>query len=99
MQLTQIPTAGPVPLALTLSLWAHEDSAPEQMFKPPPAVLCVGGPSSVCDSISLKDGGTVKVLRVEAREAVFSVLALLDTWRSYQMTASPVPPLISSVFL
>lgn len=99
MQLTQIPTAGPVPLALTLSLWAHEDSAPEQMFRPPPAVLCVGGASSVRDSIYLKDGGTVKVLRVKVREVVFSVLPLLDLWRSHQMTASPAPPLISSLFL
>lgn len=48
MQLTQIPTAGLVPLALSVSPWAHEDSAPQQMFRPPPAVRNVGGPGSVC---------------------------------------------------
>lgn len=47
MQLTQIPTAGFVPLALSVSPWAHEDSGPQQMFRPPPAVRNVAGPGSV----------------------------------------------------
>lgn len=53
MQLTQIPTAGFVPLAPSVSPWAHEDSAPQQMFRPPPAVRNVGGPGSVCRDSAL----------------------------------------------
>lgn len=47
MQMTQILTAGLLPLALTLSPWTHEDGTPQQMFKPPPAFLSVGGLSAV----------------------------------------------------